>query len=166
MISPKQCTYKLNVFMLSWIVAVLINDIISWNSIYRSMLYVLSYNLVSGHVNMTMYLFMCMYMFVCLCPCIYTALVCSGPGQRAVCDLHGELWSGCVGGSAGQRAGSSVPLHQLWEHLWGGRGTCCSQDARRYSKYYHWFVLILMCWYDIVSVVTAIHMDLNGGCTT
>lgn len=68
MISPKQCTYKLNVFMLSWIVAVLINDIISWNSIYRSMLYVLSYNLVSwrehDHVFIYVYVYVCVFVSV------------------------------------------------------------------------------------------------------
>lgn len=60
-----------------------------------------------------------------------TALVPGGHRQQSLRDLYGGLWSGCVVGTARQRAGPAVPRSELRELDGSRRGACSAQNACR-----------------------------------
>lgn len=64
--------------------------------------------------------------------CFTTAFIPSGSGQRTLRHQYGELWEGRLDGSTGQCTGAIVSRLHLREPDGGRRGTCRTQDARRY----------------------------------
>lgn len=59
------------------------------------------------------------------------ALVPGGHRQQSLRDLYGGLWSGCMDGTARQRARPPVPRSELGELDGSGRGARSAQNACR-----------------------------------